>query len=147
MWKCGSTAITVDGVLAAEAEAHVQLWRLNVMVAETVVTADEANGWFWAQFLGSGGSPFIILPNDTVVVAYGDQSITVPVVPLSASVDNAADQVTGSRPGQPGVGRRGHGRRVAGQRHVTTGGDGAYVADFAGVMRYPGRRLTSRCGT
>ena len=58
----------------------------------------EANGWFWAEFLGSGGSPFIILPNDTVVVVYGDQSITVPVVPLSASVDNAADQVTGIGP-------------------------------------------------
>ncbi len=100
----------------------MQLWRLNVMVAETVVTADEANGWFWAEFLGSGGNPFIILPNDTVVVVYGEQSITVPVVSLSASVDSAADQVTGSGPASQALTRRDHDRRGAGHAPRYHGG-------------------------
>lgn len=136
----------VEGVLVPEAEVSVQLWRQNVMVAETAVTAREDNGWFWAQFLGSGGRPFIILPNDTVVVVYGDQSITVPVVPLSASVDNVADAVTGTGPASHGldVGLMSSGWTPDDHyepwvvREVTTAGDGAYVADFAGVRDIQG---------
>ena len=136
----------VEGVLVPEAEVSVQLWRLNVMVAETAVTAREDNGMFNAQFLGSGGRPFIILPNDTVVIAYGNQSITVPVVPLSASVDNVADTVTGFGPAshELDVALMSSGwtvHQVIGpweRRQVTTAGDGTYVADFAGVRDIQG---------
>ncbi|MFN8464282.1 MAG: hypothetical protein U0X20_01965 [Caldilineaceae bacterium] len=128
----------VHGVLAPEVEAHVQLWRLNVVVAETVVTASEYNGELWAQFLGNGGSPFIILPNDTVVVTYGGQSITVPVVPLSATVDNAADTVTGIGPASQDLEVAAGTNGMWAERHVMTGGNGAYVANFAGALDIQG---------
>ncbi|HFD40852.1 MAG TPA: hypothetical protein ENJ31_13500 [Anaerolineae bacterium] len=90
-------------------------------------TSSTYNGYFDVNLLNASGDPLIIAPNDIVVIE-ASPAITVPVVPLSAEVDVAADQVSGNGPTNDDL------RVQAGDcwRNVTTDGSGAFTADVSG---------------
>ena len=123
----------VDGTVALGAEVLAQLLRGTAVIAEASDIADSSNGYFYTEFFSAGGSPVIIQPNDVVVVNAG-APITVPVVPLSAVVDTAADRVTGVGPANDQLLVDASGSNSWAERYVTTAADGSYTADFAGAM-------------
>jgi len=123
----------VYGTVTLGADVQVQLQRGAGVVAAASAKADPSNGWFRAEFFTDGGSPAIIQPGDVVAVNAG-QMISVPVGPLSAAVDTAADKVTGSGPANQelAVSATVNGDTVV--RRLTTAADGSYTADFSGAL-------------
>jgi hypothetical protein len=95
--------------------------------AVETTTSDRSNGWFGVNFQDAAGDPLIINPDDTVLVQ-ASPAITVPVTPLSAEVDTANDQVTGSGPAGEQLDVDAGGC----DRDVTVQSDGTYTADFSG---------------
>jgi hypothetical protein len=121
----------VEGVAAPEAAVRVELRRGAELIAASEVTADESDGWFEVALRASSGTPANIRANDVVVVQYGGQTITVPVTPITAEVDAAADTISGSGPAGKEMDVYAFGMQFEGMvRTVKVSAGGSYTADF-----------------
>lgn len=132
----------VGGWVGLGVPVTVQLQRGGVIIATVTTTSQNYNGYFNASFLNATGQPVVIQPNDVVVVTAGGAEtqsaataqdvVTVPVTPMTAQVNPAADTVTGVGPANAMltvwvstiIGRQ--------QRDVTTTADGSFTADYSG---------------
>jgi hypothetical protein len=94
-----------------------------------------SDGWSyfdWQQFHDDGGGTIDIVPGDRVTVASSGWSQEVVAPDIEVVLDPATDRVYGSGPGNSFVEIRV--RYVNPRLRVATGSDGAFMADFAGLI-------------